>query len=170
MGFINKSYETNEELKSYIDLIWDILRGNEKGAVLKENLKVFVLALLGLSQYVVSPQKDHKEDNSHTTTKPQKIGAFDENGRYSITQKEESDIRKMFSALITNKIRKEKEHPPQVKEFDFAPTISDKSEHIAHLQRKEIIDAIKKNQAVDKKVVIEDILDFEYDKQKYMVI
>ena len=165
MGFINKTYESNEELKSYINLIWDILRGNEKGMVLKENLKVFVLALLGISQYVVSPRKDNIKENNHSA-KPPKIGVFDENGRYSITQKEEADIRRMFSALITNKIRKEKEQPAQVKEFDFAPTLSDKSEQIANLQRKEIIDAIKKNQIVDKKVVIEEILDFEYDKQK----
>ncbi|KAM3138239.1 hypothetical protein pb186bvf_009702 [Paramecium bursaria] len=137
--------------------IWSILRGDELGGVSKRNLCLFLLTLIGITDfkikelpgaqkesqdYVKSIQpQQNKITTAHQPHDKPKLGKLDKDGNIIFQFEETKKIQKQFDILYRNRLACEELKKTNWKdENPYKPQINPQSKALAHQYRERILE------------------------------
>ncbi|CAD8122345.1 unnamed protein product [Paramecium sonneborni] len=171
LGFINQlqAKENNEKAVEYENLrlseerallceIWTVLRGDELGGISKRNLCLFLLTLIGITDFKIKelpsaqneevpnyqksiqPQQ-HKIVTAHQPNDRPKLGTIDKDGNIIFTFEETKKIQKQFDILYRNRLGCEELKKTNWKdENPYKPQILEQSKQLASQFREKLLE------------------------------
>ncbi|CAD8104133.1 unnamed protein product [Paramecium primaurelia] len=171
LGFLNQLQlkESNEKAVEYENLrlseerallceIWTILRGDELGGISKRNLCLFLLTLIGITDFKIKelpsaqneevpnyqksiqPQQ-HKIVTAHQPNDKPKLGTIDKDGNIIFTLEETKKIQKQFDILYRNRLGCEELKKTNWKDQNpYKPQILPQSKQLANQFREKVLE------------------------------
>ncbi|CAD8110640.1 unnamed protein product [Paramecium primaurelia] len=171
LDFLNQlqAKENNEKAVEYENLrlseerallceIWTVLRGDELGGISKRNLCLFLLTLIGITDFKIKelpsaqneelpnyqksiqPQQ-HKIVTAHQPNDRPKLGTIDKDGNIIFTFEETKKIQKQFDILYRNRLGCEELKKSNWKdENPYKPQILAQSKQLANQYREKLLE------------------------------
>ncbi|CAD8121688.1 unnamed protein product [Paramecium sonneborni] len=171
LGFLNQLQvkDSNEKAVEYENLrlseerallceIWTVLRGDELGGISKRNLCLFLLTLIGITDFKIKelpsvqneevpnyqksiqPQQ-HKIVTAHQPNDRPKLGNIDKDGNIIFTHEETKRIQKQFDILYRNRLGSEELKKTDWKdENPYKPQILPQSKQLANQFREKVLE------------------------------
>ncbi|CAD8101174.1 unnamed protein product [Paramecium primaurelia] len=138
--------------------IWTVLRGDELGGISKRNLCLFLLTLIGITDFKIKelpsaqneelpnyqksiqPQQ-HKIVTAHQPNDKPKLGTIDKDGNIIFTFEETKKIQKQFDILYRNRLGCEELKKSNWKdENPYKPQILAQSKQLANQYREKLLE------------------------------
>ncbi|CAD8185245.1 unnamed protein product [Paramecium octaurelia] len=171
LDFLNllQAKDSNERAVEYENLrlseerallceIWTVLRGDELGGISKRNLCLFLLTLIGITDFKIKelpsaqneelpnyqksiqPQQ-HKIVTAHQPNDKPKLGTIDKDGNIIFTIEETKKIQKQFDILYRNRLGCEELKKTNWKdENPYKPQILPQSKQLANQYREKLLE------------------------------
>ncbi|CAD8105599.1 unnamed protein product [Paramecium primaurelia] len=171
LGFLNQLQlkESNEKAVEYENLrlseerallceIWTVLRGDQLGGISKRNLCLFLLTLIGITDFKIKelpsaqneevpnyqksiqPQQ-HKIVTAHQPNDKPKLGTIDKDGNIIFTFEETKKIQKQFDILYRNRLGCEELKKTNWKDQNpYKPQILPQSKQLANQFREKVLE------------------------------
>lgn len=150
LGFINPKYlekveqeEKSENImsSSLIHGVWQNLAGEAKGQITLNNLRIFLLAVMGT---FVEPGLN-REEQTLVKLDGSEFGQFNDFGDIFLSPEDVPIIQKRYQQLYTHRMQFEavqlqmrKQEKAMTREYEFAPKVTDTTREIAAKYREKV--------------------------------